>query len=112
MSTKQYFSPFKRVPVTAQGGNKIKIIQDEYDIFWKKLNRIVEKSPEKLTAMRALQESCMWLTRAIAITNINPIEHSIAPKNDGLSEILEKYKEAEQIPIKNSPTIIFKKTKL
>ena len=112
MINKPYFSPFKRVPVSPVGGDKIKKIQDEYDLFWKRLNRIVDKCPEKNTAMRKLQESCMWITRAVAITNVNPMpEQHLVEETTDLAKALEKYQDGDQIPIKNSPTIIFKKKK-
>ncbi len=128
MSEYKYRSPFKRLPVSEAGGNKIKKIQDEYDIFWKRINRIVDKSPEKSTALRKLQESCMWVTRAVALCNINPMECGEIIIDDPLakeipvklepelfdhqktiSEALARYKEGDRIEIRNKPTIIFKK---
>jgi hypothetical protein len=69
--------------------------------------------------MKAMQESCMWLTRATALQHEQEIggikggEVVIddAPKEHQrtIGEALEKYQSGERIHIKNRPTIIIKK---
>jgi hypothetical protein len=69
-----YHSPFKRVYVTDDGGAKIKELQEEFDKFWRKVNRVADKSPEKYYAQKALQEACMWLSRGCAFKHAKPPE--------------------------------------
>lgn len=66
---KPFHSPFKRVCVTDDGGQKIKELQQEFDKFWRKIHRYADKSPEKYYAQKAMQEACMWLARGCALKN-------------------------------------------
>ena len=132
MSEYKYHSPFKRVFINDAGGQKIKTLQNDFDKFWKQVNRVADKCPEKFHAMKAMQEACMWLTRAAALQNqkidgiqggeviiddpLNkPSEHALdakpylQPYQKTLGETLAKYKEGDTIQIKNTPHIIFKK---
>lgn len=110
---KVYHSPFKRISITVEGGKKIKELQEEFDKFWKKVNRVADKSPEKYHAMKAFQEACMWLTRGCALKNEQTakpvIEDQVTAPQKTISEALEKYQSGERIEVKNRPTIIIKK---
>lgn len=115
MSEYKYHSPFKRVCVDDNGGQKIKKLQLEFDRFWKQVNKVADKCPEKFHAMKAMQEACMWLTRATALQNqkveiiIDDPLAKIPVQQKTLSEALAKYKEGDTIQVKNRPTIILKK---
>lgn len=121
MTEYKHHSPFNRVFVTEDGGQKIKKLQNEFDKFWKQVNRVADKCPEKFHAMKALQEACMWLTRATALQSqkVDGIECDKIIIDDPLARIpvhqktiaetLSKYKEGDTIEIRNKPTIIFKK---
>ncbi len=116
MNDKKFRSGFKRIPVNDVGGQKIKTLQEDFDRFWHKINRQADKSTEKYYALKAMQEACMWMSRAIAIQNeIVPkviIDDPIMKEplvQKSIAETLAKYKEGEQIRIKNSPHIILKK---
>lgn len=114
-----YHSPFKRICVTDEGGQRIKELQEEFDRFWRKVNKVADKSPEKYHAMKAFQEACMWLTRGCALKNervAKPSEHVLDAKAyltgepaQDLSKVLDKYQSGERIQVKNRPTIIIKK---
>jgi hypothetical protein len=120
MTEHKYNSPFKRVSVTESGGVKIKKLQENFDKFWRQVNRVADKCPEKYHAIKAMQEACMWLTRATALQNQTEFAENKTP-NDGLlakdlkpeqqdlSKVLEKYQSGDRIHIKNRPTIIYKK---
>lgn len=60
---------FKRVAVDhgSDASSNIRKLQDEYESFWKKIQRMCPKNSERSLAMRKMQESCMWMTRAIAL---------------------------------------------
>jgi hypothetical protein len=128
----KYHSPFKRVCVNESGGEKIKKLQEDFDAFWRKVNRIADKCPEKFHAQKAMQEACMWLTRATALQhqrierpvgeviiddplNTKYSEHALdaapylRPHQEDIAKALEKYQSGDRIHIKNRPTIIIKK---
>lgn len=63
---------FKRIHVT--DSKPIADLQQEFEDFWKRISRLVGKSPEKTQGMRKLQEGCMWLTRAIAMSQFESTE--------------------------------------
>ena len=121
MTEYKYQSPFKRVFIDEDGGQKIKKLQAEFDKFWKQINRVADKCPEKFHAMKAMQEACMWLTRATALQNqktdgvkideviIDDPLARIPIHQKTIGEALARYKEGDTIQIKNRPTIILKK---
>lgn len=117
---KTYHSPFKRVFVTDEGGEKIKQLQEDFDKFWRKVHKLADKSPEKYHAQKAMQEACMWLSRACAIQNHRPqvmIDNPLAkiPIDKVLTDQQLKNRMIgfanlkEGQVIRNSPRIVVKK---
>lgn len=105
---KKYQSPFKRIAVTKEGGEKIQQLQNDFDHFWKKINRLADKSPEKFHAMKAMQEACQWLTRACALKYQQemdgfPINSQPAP---------HIHSQAPEKSFQNNPQITFKRSKI
>ena len=58
-----YQSPFKRIPCSQPGIDKIKVIQDAFDELYRGLYKRIglEKCPELTMALRALQEANMCI---------------------------------------------------
>jgi hypothetical protein len=69
MSDKKFHSGFTRIPVNDDGGKAIKQLQEDFDKFWRKINRLSDKRTEKYYALKSMQEACMWMTRAVALQN-------------------------------------------
>ena len=112
---KPYQSPFLRVAVSKDGGEKIKHIQEEFDKFWSKINRVADKSPEKFHAMKAMQEASMWLTRACALSNQGqPTTNGwrTAPPARTESRVLKPAYAKEPERFTNRPTIVVKRKKV
>jgi hypothetical protein len=65
---KKHHSPFKRVKVTEEGGHIITDVQRKFHALWRDVTKHLEANyPEKKHMTQAMQEACMWATRAIAI---------------------------------------------
>jgi len=64
---------FKRIPFESkQAGLDIAEVQEAFEAFWRAIQYKSPKNSEKTQAMRKLQESCMWFTRAIALGAFKP----------------------------------------
>lgn len=126
---KKYHSPFKRIPVSKEGGEKIQFLQNEFDIFWKRVNKVADKCPEKFHAMKAMQESCQWLSRACALKfEAEPKEpeqdkgmqilNTKKPYQEKLQEYVDSGMEVKQHQrregksFQNNPKVVFKRKKL
>lgn len=73
---------FKRVlDQPTPKGEQIAEIQMMYERFWAMLNPLLPANSEKTLAMRSLQESCMWMTRASAIAIWYELNPESAPQN-------------------------------
>lgn len=115
MKEKKHHSPFTRVSVTKDGGEKIKQLQHEFDRFWKKVNKVSDKCPEKFHAMKAMQEACMWLSRACALQNENYdviIDDPAKPTEKEKMIMLNVPGRREGKSFQNNPTIVVKRKKV
>lgn len=66
----RHWSPFVRVQITPDGANAIHKIQDAYHKFWGGMLKLCPVgTPERQHALKAMQESCMWLTKCAAVSN-------------------------------------------
>jgi hypothetical protein len=64
---------FKRVTTDPQKeGKLIAEVQEEFEKFWSKLAKKCPVNSERTMAMRKMQEACMWMGRAIALSGFNP----------------------------------------
>ena len=102
---KKYHSPFMRIPVTKEGGEKIQEIQKEYDKFWRKMHRYADTSYEKFYAQKAMQESCQWLCRASAAR----YDATISEKPSTIKTFSSKDNEPV---LDNKPQVIIKKKRI
>lgn len=93
---------FKRVPMKNEENNIAKI-QHEFEVFYKKISQLTDKSPEKTLAMRKLQEACFFLTRSVAL------EHFDSGVDEPKKTI---YSAKDEKPISNKPTIVLKRKKI
>lgn len=87
-------------------GKNIALAQKEFEVFWRKIQKLCPNNPEKSLAMRRMQESSMWFTRAIAASGFvsddetvqKPVRH-------------EAYTRQEETAKPNKTTIILKRKK-
>lgn len=119
---KKFHSAFKRIRVSKDGGDKIKQLQDEFELFWKKVHKYGDKGHEKYYALKAIQECCMWLTRSCAVKYyeespkviiddpLNKEHRKPYPHQQNIADTLARYKDGDVI--KNNPRIIVKKKKV
>lgn len=101
---------FKRIYVDGKNpkGKNIYVAQNCYEKIWSQMNKLIPNSAEKMLAMRALQESCMWMSRAIALdaAESNPPREPVPAKdfNEASTETPESKPVAQ-------PTIKYKSKK-
>lgn len=118
---KKYHSPFKRIAVSKEGGETIQHIQNEFDAFWKKINKVADKCPEKFHAMKAMQESCQWLSRACALkyhsdndeskpNQETRILNTKKPYQEDFQGAIDSYQEGKRI--QNTPRVFVKRKKI
>ena len=70
---KTHYSPFIRVKVTDEAAIEIRKMQEYFHSFWKKISKNYPRNTEEANcATRALQEACMYATRALAIEMQHP----------------------------------------
>lgn len=72
---------FKRIPLSDNSsGNYVAEIQNEFEVFWRRVSALVPKNPEKTQGMRKLQEACMWLTKANCVACFHEENPSEGPE--------------------------------
>lgn len=110
----RHWSPFSRVKITDDGADAIHQAQEIYHRTWGKLLKLCPLNmPERKEALKAMQESCMWLCRGIAVSNQSP--DNIAPweaakAEAGLVVDDDGWTVAAKVPDK--PVITVKRSKL
>lgn len=78
---------FKRIEVNRETtGIQIAKTQEEFEKFWRMLNRMCPPNSEKTLALRKMQEACMWFCRALAVDGFNPPADDKPAKKDPLGE--------------------------
>ncbi len=109
----KYPSLFRRIKLDSkEAGISISDTQELFEQFWKTIKNKCPNNSEKTMAMRKLQESCMWMSRAIAISAFVPSE----TEND--KSVYSKKVEIEDVTIEvpknpaTKPRIILKKAKV
>lgn len=60
-----------------QAGRDLHQTQCAFEAFWRSISNKCPQSSEKTLAMRKMQESCMWFTRAIALSAFDSGEPDI-----------------------------------
>ena len=102
---------FKRVEFNSQtAGQDIAQVQAAFEAFWNSISPKCPRNSEKTQAMRKLQESCMWFTRALALNAFQPsadsetVINTRAPAN---TPVCRDYYESAP----TRPTITVKKSK-
>lgn len=66
---------FKRIHTNPEiEGKAIAEVQNEFEKFWRNIQKKAPHNSERTLALRKMQEGCMWFCRAIAIGGFHPDE--------------------------------------
>ncbi len=89
---------FKRIHTNPEvEGKAIAEIQNEFEKFWRNIQKKSPHNSERTLALRKMQEACMWFCRAIAIGGFSPDEPQLS-----VQELRELHKD-DLSAFKNNP---------